>query len=142
MRQRVNQRQQRGFTFVELLLVIFVLVAAGTGILGSFLSTHLLTQYGRDTMVAMEDLKDMMERIHATPFTDLLTDFPAGDANGPAGNAYTCIVGNNGYTLSDQQITVTYPAQTATRREVLVTLSWTSRGRTRSAALSTVRTSI
>lgn len=143
MRQhRVNRGRRGGFTFIELMLVIFVLAAAGTGILGSFLSTHLLTQHGRDTMVAVEDLKDMMERIHATPFTDLLTDFPAGDADGPAGNAYTAIVGNNGYTLPGQQITVTYPAQTATRREILVTLNWTSRGRARSAALSTVRTSI
>jgi prepilin-type N-terminal cleavage/methylation domain-containing protein len=134
MKRRRNRNDQRGFTFIELLLVIFVLAAAGTGILGSFLSTHLLTQYGRDMMVAMEDLKDMMEHIHATPFTDLLTDFPAGDADGPAGN---------GYTLPDQQITVTYPdPQTVSRREILVTLSWTSRGRARSAALSTVRTSI
>ena len=141
MEQRVNRRRSRGFTFVELLLVIFVLAAAGTGILGSFLSTHFLTQYARDTMIAMDDLKDMMERIQATPFTNLTADFPSGDPDGPAGNAYQVIVGG-GYALSDQRITVTYPSQTASRREILVTLTWKSRGRDRSAALSTVRTSI
>ena len=142
MRTRVSRGHQGGFTFVELLLVVFVLVAAGTGIFGSFLSTHLLTQYARDTMIAMDDLRDMMERIHATPFASLPTDFPAGDADGPAGNPYPAIVGNGTYVLSSEQITVTYPSQTASRREILVTVNWQSHGRQRAAALSTIRTSI
>ncbi len=131
-------RMTAGFTFVELLLVIFVLITASAGIIGSYFSTHFLSHYAKETMMATDDLRDMMERIYATPFSALNANFPAGTANGPA-NSYSGIVG--GYLLSGESITVTYPSVSATRRELLVAVTWTSRGSQRVASLSGVRTS-
>ena len=128
-----------GFSLVELLLVLFVFVIVGSGVLGSYLSIHLLSQHARETMVAMEDLKDILERIQATPFASLLTNFPNGVANGPVANNYATIVGN--YTLPGQSLTVTYPSQSATRVEILVAVSWTSQGRARTVSASTAKTS-
>lgn len=146
-----------GVTFVELLFVIFVFVAAGAGILGSYLSTHYLAHYARETMIATEDLKDMMERINSTPYTTLfdcsagtqLEQFPDGAVNGPAQNQYVNIVSSNGqFPLVNEQVTVTYPNLPAcvggtipNRAEVLVTVAWTGAGgRQRTMSLSTVRT--
>ena len=131
--------RRTGIMFVELLLVLFIFVVVGAGVVGSYLSIQILSQHARETMVAMEDLKDMMERINSTPFTSQLTNFPSGVANGPVANNYATIVG--GYTLPSQSLTVTYPAQSATRLEILVALSWSSSGRARMVALSTVKTS-
>jgi len=121
------------------MLVLLIFVIVGSGVVGSYLSIHILSQHGQETMVAMEDLTDMMERIHATPFASLLTGFPSGVANGPGANNYATIVG--GYTLPGESLTVTYPSQSGTRLEILVALSWTSLGRARTLAVSTVKTS-
>lgn len=127
-----------GFTFVELLLVIFVLITAGAGIIGSYFSTHYLSHYAKEVLMATDDLRDMMERINAAPFNALAASFPAGVANG-TGNSYPAIVG--GYLLPGESITVTYPSVTATKREIIVTVSWTSRGAARTSSLTGLRTS-
>ena len=159
LRSRQNRLcSRRGITFVELLFVVFVFVAAGAGIFGSYLSSHYLAYFARDTMIATEDLKDVMERINSTPYNTLfdcaagttLEQFPVGVANGPAQNRYVNIVSGNGqFPLRNEQITVTYPNLAACvggsipgRAEILVTVTWTSlSGRQRTLAVSTIRTS-
>ena len=136
-------RWSKGFTFLELLLVAFVLLIAASGIIGSYVWTHFLSQRARETMMANDDLRDMMEHIHATAFTALPTLFPSGQANA---NGYQTIVSGqtggvpNPFILPGETMTVTYPSQTATRREVLVTVTWSSRGGQRSASLAGLRT--
>lgn len=137
-RLRVLRRPAGGFTFVELLLVVFVLITAGAGLVGSYFSTLYLSHYAKEVMMATDDLRDMMERINATPFSALAANFPSGVANG-TGNSYPGIVG--AYALQNESITVTYPAVSGTKREVLVTVTWTSRGATRSSAIAGLRTS-
>jgi Tfp pilus assembly protein PilV len=129
---------KRGITLIEVLLAVFILMVAGGGILSSYLSSHQLSEHATDTMIAVKDLEDLLERIHATPFTNLTAAFPNGVVNGPA-NSYPGIVG--GYALANEQITVTYTSQTAGRIEMLATVTWLSRGRPRTASLATVRTS-
>ena len=124
---------------VEIVATLFICVLVGSAVLGALLSTHQLSQHAGHTMKAVSDLDDMMERIRATSFNTVQTTFPAGVANGGDGTTYAALVG--GYTLTDERITVTYPSQTPTRIEVLVTLNWTERGRARTIRLSTVRTS-
>jgi hypothetical protein len=124
---------------VELLLAIFVLVVAGTGILGTYLAAHTLSEYARQTSTALDDLKDIMERIHATPYLFLEDDFPDGVDDGGLDNDYAAIVG--GYTLEDETITVSYPVVTADQIEIVATLTWVQQGRDRSVSLSTIRSS-
>ena len=133
---RLNSDQ--GLTMVELVIAIFVFSVAGMGVYSSYLSSSQLIQDSTNHMRAVEDLGDIMEQIQATSFDDLLATFPAGIADGGASD-YEALIG--GYTLEDEQITVTYPAQTTGRVEVLVTLTWVSRNRAYTRSLSTVRTS-
>ena len=128
----------RGMTLIEILLALIIFVVASGGILGSYLASHWLSEHSTDTMRAVSDLEDLVERIYATDFGDLQTAFPAGIPNGGGGDPYRAIVG--GYSLQDEQITVTYPSRTVDRMEILVTVNWTSRGRARTARLSTLRT--
>ena len=137
----VPRRNEIGVTLVELLLAISVLVIAGVGLLGAYHSALHLTETAQQATVAVNDLKDIMERIKTTPFTQLQASFPSGAANGPGGaQAYTNVVG--GYTLPNEQITVTHSPNTAADpRELIVRLTWTNRGRTYQRSVSTIRAS-
>lgn len=137
MAQRARSRCS-GMTLIELLVAMFVFVIASSGLLGFYLASHHLTEHAADTMQAVNDLEDIMERIYTTPFDVLQTRFPNGEVNGGAVNDYADIVG--GYTLDDEEIIVTYTDQSTGRLEVLVTLNWNFRGRLRSSSLTTVRT--
>ncbi len=136
-RQRLHRPGTSGLTFVEIIIALFVFVVVGSASASAYLACHQLSEYATNTMRVTSDLDDMMERIRATPFSSLQAQFPAGLANGVA-NSYAAIVG--GYTLENEQITVTYPSQSSVRLEMLVTVNWVHRGRTRSASLSTIRT--
>ena len=129
-------RRKAGATMVEIVLAMLVLVIAGGGAYLSHLYSHQLSEHANDSLQAVNDLDDMLERIHATAFNNLQADFPDGVADG--GGAYAAIV--DGYTLPNEQITVTYPSATTVRLEMLVTVTWVTRGRARTASLSTVRT--
>ena len=128
-----------GMTLIELLLAVFVFVAAGAGIVGAYLSTHYLSQHAKETMIALDDLNDMMERVHSTPFTALGGRFPNGVANGSWANPYSNIVG--AYRLGSEQITVVHRNPGSDPLELIVTVSWTDRTRARTASASTIRTS-
>lgn len=132
-----------GLTLVELLLAIVVMVVAGTWLLSAYHSSIHLNEVARQAAVALGDLNDIMERVKATPFTQLAAEFPDGAVNGIVGGGpdrYGAVVG--GYTLRNEQITVTHqPSPTADPREVVVRVTWTHRNRTYQRRLSTMRTS-
>ena len=132
-----------GLTLVELLLATIVLVAAGVWLVGAYQSALQVTDMSRQAGIALGDLNDILERIKSTAFTQLATDFPNGAAGGAVGGGpdrYGAIVG--GYTLANQQITVTHsPSTTADPRELIARVTWTSRNRTYQRQLSTVRSS-
>ncbi len=129
---------RRGMTLVELLIAIAVCVVAGVWLLAAYHSALHLTEVAQQATVALDDLRDMMERIKATPFNQLTAAFPNGVANGAAG--YAVAIGN--YTLPNQQITVTHsPSVAADPRELIVQVTWTNRGRVYQRSTSTVRSS-
>ncbi|MBI3331243.1 MAG: prepilin-type N-terminal cleavage/methylation domain-containing protein [Candidatus Omnitrophica bacterium] len=134
-------RSRAGMTLVELLITIGVLVVAGVWLLSAYHSALHLTEVAQQTTVALNDLRDMMERIKATPFVQLQTNFPHNVANGPGGaQAYANVVG--GYTLPAEQITVTHtPSVTADPRELSAQVTWTNRGRSYQRRITTVRAS-
>ena len=130
----------RGMTLVELLVAFVVLVLGGVWLLGAYHSVLELTEVSQQADVAINDLRDIMERVKTTPFTSLAATFPTGAVNGGGANPYAPIVG--AYTLSGEQITVTHqPNAASDPRELVVVLQWTNRGRTYQRTLSTVRVS-
>ena len=131
-------RRRSGMTLVELILAGLMLVIAGVGILGAILQGQTLLEHASNTMRAVNDVEDLMEHIRTTPFDQVQARFPAGVPDGGGVTDYRPIVG--GYTLDGEQIVVTYPSQTTGRMEILVTVNWTNRARSRSTSLSTVRT--
>lgn len=132
-----------GMTLVELLVAVMVMALGGLWLLGAYHSVIELTEVSQQSDVAINDLRDMMERIKTTPFTGLAASFPNGTVNGITGggpNLYAPIVGT--YTLNGEQITVVHrPNATADPRELIVTLQWSNGGRAYQRSLSTIRVS-
>ena len=137
------ESRRRGMTFVELLLAMGVLVVSGVWLLGAYQSSLRLTEAAQQTKVALNDLRDMMERIKTTPFSRLDDDFPSGAPDGIVGagaNRYAAVVG--GYSLPTERITVTHrPDAAADPREMVVEVTWTNRGRAYQRSVATVRAS-
>ena len=129
---------RRGTSLVEILLGLMLFVIAGVGILGAHMAMSSLADAATHTMRAVRDLQNLAEHIHATAYTDVTTTFPAGVADGGGAKPYATLIG--GYSLTGEQITVTYPNQTADRLEILITLNWVERSRNRNAVFSTIRT--
>ena len=136
-------RAGAGFTLVEVLLAIIVVIVSGIWLMVAYQSALHLTEVSQQTNLALSDVRAVMERIKTTPFTALNASFPNGAVNGVVGagpDLYTGIVG--GYTLGSEQITVTHsPNTTADPRELLVQVQWTSRGRTYQRRATTMRSS-
>ncbi len=135
--------RQLGFTLVELLLALSVVLISGVWLLGAYQASLSLTELSQQTDVAVDDLKDMLESIKATPFSQLAANFPDRAANGIVGvgaDRYGAIIG--GYGLQNEQITVTHSPTAATDpRELIVQVTWQHRGRSHQRAFSTWRAS-
>ena len=134
----MRQEHDRGGSYVEILLALALFVTAGAAILGAYMAMSDLSDHATLSMKAVTDLEAVMERIASTSFPNVTTQFPDGVANGGVSNPYATMIG--GYTLPGEQITVTYPSQTANRLEIVATLAWTHRSRARSTVFSTVKT--
>ena len=129
--------RQRGSSLAEILLALALFVIAGVGIVGSYFAMNDFSTYASKSMRVTSDLQALTEHIQSTPFQNIATVFPDGVADGGVGKPYSTIVG--GYALPSEQITVTYPSQTADRLEMTITLSWAHRSRTMTKAFSTIR---
>ena len=132
-----------GFVLLELLFTIMIIVIAAIWLFAAYHSALHLAQIAQQTSLAYDDLKDMMERIKATPFTQLTANFPDGAVNGVVGGGpdrYGAVVGS--YGLSSEQIVVRHqPSTTADPKELIVQISWTNQGRTYQKSVSTLRAS-
>ena len=133
----MRRRRKAGVTLVESVLAAVLLSVAAVALVNAYFSSHLLSEHADTAMTASNDLEDLMEHIHATPFNQLQTRFPANEADGGGVTDYSALVG--GYTLHGERIVVTYPVQTPTRLEVVATITWSHRGRAMSSSLSTVK---
>jgi|GEM_PF-2175345 len=142
----------RGFAFVELLVAMALFIVACVATLAAYLGGNLLVENARQANLAWNHLTSVMEGIHATPFTALLTTFPHQVADGGGAKPYASLVGGTAgiYPLPGEQITVCYPnalgscaaaPPVATKYEVRTTLTWTQRGRARTLSLSTMKVS-
>ena len=128
----------KGMTLVEILVATAVFTIAMAGLLNTFFTLMYLFQVTESYEVAIADLRDVMEQIKATAFTDILADFPHGITGGPSGAPYSAIVGN--YTLTNENITVTYANVAAEPLEIKVSVQWSdSKGRLQQVSTSTLK---
>jgi len=136
-------KDRRGFFLAELLFAVAAIIIAAVWLLAAYNASLQLTEVSQQTSVALDDLKDMMEKVKATSFSQLNAIFPNGAADGVVGggpNTYAPMVG--GYSLANEQITVTHqPNVAADPQELVVQLTWTNFGRTYQRSVSTLRSS-
>jgi Tfp pilus assembly protein PilV len=132
-------RSHRGATLVEVLVATIIFSLALTALLGSMVAINDLLDLNRERSQATLDLKSMLERVRATPFSNIITRFPNGTVDGPGLWPYSSIVGN--YTLRAQHITVTFANPNTDPLEIKTTLTWLDKqGRNRNASMATFRT--
>ncbi|MFC1658577.1 prepilin-type N-terminal cleavage/methylation domain-containing protein [Candidatus Omnitrophota bacterium] len=132
------KRSLTGFTLIEILISVLIFTLVLAALLSSMAATLHLIEVSRARTIAISDLRDMMEEIRVTPFSDMLALFPDSVVDGPASKKYQSIVG--GYELINEHIIVNYADQNVEPLEVAVSLSWQDKlGRTYSASLSTFK---
>jgi Tfp pilus assembly protein PilV len=117
-----NRNDSSGVSFIEILISTAIVVAVSLAIIETFLVNLNASEMNKGNTVALMHLSNMMERIKATPFSDMLTRFPSADVDGPVTNDYAAVVG--GYTLDNEHITVTYVNPAADPLEMTVSLGW------------------
>lgn len=124
---------------MELMIATLVFTIAAAGLISSVSAIITLTELSRENTIASSDLRTLLERVKATPFSSLLVDFPNGTTDGPSTNRYVNIVGN--YTLRNEHITVTYANITTDPLEIQANLTWQDKkGRNYTAMMSTIAT--
>ena len=132
-------RSTKGTTLIETIVVAMVFTIAIIGLISAALSSVYFIENSKNATIAIADLTNIMEKIRATPFDSITTQFPDAVADGPGNSPYSSILG--GYTLSNEQITVSYTDANSDPLEILVTITWQDRrGRTYSASMSTFGT--
>jgi len=132
-------RNTKGMTLVEVLVATLVFTMALGALLSSILTILYFIDISKAQTIAITDLRNVMERIRATPFANTVSSFPDNIADGPLGNPYQTIVG--GYTLNNEHIRATYANTHSDPLEIKVTLTWQDkRGRPYNTAISTFKT--
>ena len=132
-------RTKKGMTLIEVLIAALIFSVALAALLQSIIAIVDIIDFSKDQSIAVSDLKNILERLRATPFDYITNDFPNGVVDGDVGDPYTDIVGP--YELSDEHITVSYANPNADPLEIEATLSWLDKkGRSHNLSLSTFRT--
>ena len=118
---------QKGFTLIELMVVSFVLIGIIVAIWGVLITSLNYIALAREEIIAVDDLKDVMETLGNVPFVDLLNVFP------DSGSVDSDLIG--GFLLDNETIVVRYP------QEIEVEVTWTGKtGAARSRIFKTKKT--
>ncbi|MCY2961110.1 MAG: prepilin-type N-terminal cleavage/methylation domain-containing protein [Planctomycetota bacterium] len=135
-----NRRGTRaGFTLIELMIAITVLLVAVLCTFTSQLKSRDLLQTSRETTIAMAELQEAMERILLRP-VDTIPIASSAYADGRPIAAYT------DRNLSNEQIVPDYPGYTAggpvpDPLPIVLTITWNDpRGRPRTKTLCSMKT--
>ena len=135
----MNISKHRGMTLLEVLIAALIFSVALGVLLSSIGAIVDLLDIAQDSSQATSDMRNMMERIRATPFDSITTKFTNGVVDGPGSNPYTTIAG--GYNLNNEHLTVSYANPNTDPLEIKVSAAWKDKkGRAFNASLSTFRT--
>lgn len=130
---------KNGFTLVEVLVSMSIIVFSAVAIIQFYLSSIYLSQVNKEEAIATTHLTNIMEAIKCTPFNNITVDFPNGVAGGTTNNNYTNLVG--GYVLGNEQITVSYINPNSDPLEITASATWKdTRGINRAKYLVTKKT--
>lgn len=125
---------KNGFTLLELMIGVAVLIIALVGLIAAYIGCFSLNENARNLTIAVNDAQCVMEEIRDIniPTNIIAQDWTSWAATDPPS-------GGGCNRLDNETIIVTYPSGTgAIPLEILVTVNWTERGRQKSTRLATL----
>ena len=133
-----KRRAAAGYTFIEVLVAITLLVVGFLGLYASLNASSLLRETANETNIAMFKLQNTMEYTFNLPFDDIVTTLPEGVPIDIA--ALTDGDSSNDYSLNNEVITIAYEDPAADPLKFTITINWSTRmGNARSASISSGR---
>jgi Tfp pilus assembly protein PilV len=131
-------RRGSGFTFVEVLVAVTLLIVGFLGVYSSLYASGLLRETSNETNIAMFKLQSTMEYLFTLPFDDITTKLPANTAINIV--ALTDSNPFNDFKLSSESIKVAYVDPAANPINFTITITWKSRlGTARAESISSAR---
>ncbi len=123
---KLRLNKNKGFSLLELMIGVGILVVAVAGILAFYVACFNLTEGSRSLTVAMHDATKLMERIRVTNFSDIqTTDWAAW------------MVSEGGFdTLPNESIGVAFANSDPI--QIDITVSWTDKGRIKTKTLTSL----
>ena len=129
----VGRRSRAGFTMIELLVAITVLLVSLAAAFGSQVASFGLIDSSRDSTLAMAELERCMEEVLTKSSDNIPVDYPAGES----------IAGYENVRLRQQSIVTRFPGYSGSGAipdplEVVLQATWLdSRGRPQRLTLTT-----
>ena len=118
----MNLKSQEGFTFIEVMISMSVIVLLAVGFLMSATSLQAANMAAFERSIALQDANQVIETMRNTASTGT---FPANVIALYANNATV-----SGYTsLTSESVRVAYASTTANPLDVTVTVSYNENGR-------------
>ncbi len=112
-------KSKKGMTLVEILASSLIIGICVASMIAAYASSMRHVSRAREMSIEADDLKDVFEKIRCTPFTDITTDFPDGEAV-PESEVGV-------FLLPQENIVVNYPDGTAGNPLLIeVELTWYS----------------
>jgi Tfp pilus assembly protein PilV len=134
------KRKQRtgGFTFIEVIVGITVMVLGFLGLYASLQASGRLRESAKETNIAMFKLQTTMEYVFSVPFDDITTLLPPDTPIDIV--ALTDSTTGNDYRLNNEQIILAYEDPSGDPLKFTATITWDTRfGTPRRASLSSAR---
>ncbi len=129
---------QKGAGLIEILIAVVIGVVVFSGTTAALYQLFALNEGTKNQTQIYQDMSAVMERIDSTSMNLLNTRYPNGQSisSGEVG----LITSGQGYQVSGESITVSYPSGTNTNpREIVVTANWNDRGRPKSMSIRTFK---
>lgn len=151
-------KKKKGFTLVEVMIVSGIIVVAVAGLCQVFITALNAIDDAKALNIAVDDIKDVLEKMNNVPFsvsTRVFDGVPEADVNGAFiedGTDQVAAGDIGGFLLDNEQISVSFPQvinnpaapvlviDLPDPLEVLVSISWTVKGRVRNKAYRAIRT--
>jgi Tfp pilus assembly protein PilV len=121
-------------SLIEAIVAIAIIAVGVVALVAQLEASYKTTSVNRETNKAMAHLQASLEKVIATPFSNITTAFPSG-------STVTLDHVDTPDVLDQERITVAYADVSADPLQITVTIQWKAfDGRMRTRTLSTLRT--